>query len=163
MNVISLFTLLFNFDFSLLFAIVNCEVKKKWNFPLFSSFHFILFPVFSSKRSENWKVKSEVGLMNALQDCNVISMSGLQIYTYFCFTILYLLLLWLLLYFANFISDLLYLLLVCILIPMSVISNSGFLNFTGYGIVRYTVFCAPRQISKKKFKDGPRSNSYSLF
>ena len=26
---------------------------------------------------------------------------------------------------------------------MSVISNSGFLNSTGYGIVRYIIFCAP--------------------
>ena len=76
-------------------------------------------------------------------DWNVISMSGLQIYTYFCYTILYLLLLWLLLFLANLISDLLYLLLVCIFIPMSVISNSGFLNFTGYGIVCYIIFCAP--------------------
>ena len=81
-------------------------------------------------------------------DCNVISMSGLQIYTYFCYTILYLLLLWLLLFFANLISDLLYLLLVCIFIPMSVISNSGFLNFTGYGIVRYIVFRAPFKITR---------------
>ena len=70
-------------------------------------------------------------------------MSGLQIYTYFCYTILYLLLLWLLLFLANLISDLLYLLLVCIFIPMSVISNSGFLNFTGYGIVCYIIFCVP--------------------
>ena len=76
-------------------------------------------------------------------DCNVIPMSGLQIYTYFCYTILYLLLLWLLLFLANLISDLLYLLLVWIFIPMSVISNSGFLNFTGYGIVCYIIFCAP--------------------
>ena len=71
-------------------------------------------------------------------DWNVISMSGLQIYAYFCYTIFYLLL-----FLANLISDLLYLLLVCIFIPMSVISNSGFLNFTGYGIVCYIIFCAP--------------------
>ena len=36
MNVSSLFTLLFNFDISILFAIVTCKLKKKWNFPLFS-------------------------------------------------------------------------------------------------------------------------------
>ena len=32
-------------------------------------------------------------------DCNVIPMSGLQVYTYFCYKVLYLLLLWVLLLF----------------------------------------------------------------
>ena len=74
-----------------------------------------------------------------------VSMSGLQIYAYFCYTILYLLLLWLLLLFPNLISDLLYVFLVFHFIPMSVISNSGLFLFTDYGIVRYVIFCAPSE------------------
>ena len=76
--------------------------------------------------------------------CKFIPMSGLQVYTYFCYKVLYLLLLWLLLLFPNLISDLLYLFLVCNFIPTSVISNSGLFNFTGYGIVRYIIFRAPK-------------------
>ena len=61
-------------------------------------------------------------------DSNFIPLSGFQCYIYFCYTILYLLLLWLLLFFANLISDLLYLLLVSIFIPTSVISTSAFVK-----------------------------------
>ena len=77
--------------------------------------------------------------------CKFIPMSGFQVYTYFCYIVLYLLLLRLLLLFPNLISDLLYVFLVFHFIPMSVISNSGLFLFTDYGIVRYVIFCAPSE------------------
>ena len=77
--------------------------------------------------------------------CKFIPMSGFQVYTYFCYIVLYLLLLWLLLLFPNLISDLLYLFLVCSFILTSVISNSGLFHFTDYAIVRYIIVCAPHQ------------------
>ena len=53
-------------------------------------------------------------------------MSGLQVYTYFCYIELYLLLVKLLLLFKNVISDLLYLFLVCNFIPAFLVLGSSF-------------------------------------
>ena len=87
--------------------------------------------------------------MSSLQINTYVWIAMLYLYLvckYFCYTVICLILLWLLrlfLLFPNLISDLLYLFLVCNFIPTSVMSNSGLFNFTGYGIVRYTVFRAP--------------------
>ena len=55
-------------------------------------------------------------------------MSGLEIYTYVWFALLYLHLLWLLLFFLNLISNILYLLLVCNIILTSVMDTSAFVK-----------------------------------
>ena len=78
-----------------------------------------------------------MGTLYHCLDSNIIPLSALHFYTYFCYTILYLGLLWLLLLLPNWIYSLLCLLLVCNIISTSVISNSVFPNLfqTGYTYV----------------------------